>query len=389
MKTNYKYIKISTLILFLSLTGLSPAAEQYGGEFRNDNYRNGSNTRIEVSNYYGNYGASISYAARINRFHRTTVSVNYYAPYYYYSGYYNYYTPFWDNWYYFREMAYYDYRFSVGVYYNPWPYYYRTGYYSSYCAVPVYYRSNYKRYWSSPAYYNSYYRGSYSERYSKKAYNSGYYSYKNRNHSISDKGNHTYSKGVSKKYPSNSMVNRNSGRSQSKPVAVSNKRRSQNHFVSNSGNRDNRSQVKSVSKNNGAKTLSSSARRSAGSLNKNTYRSQTSKYTTPVSKSYNSRRSVSNASSRVGRVTSPGGTNNTIKAKRVVNSNRKPGTFSGTRSRNVSVQKSANYSNRSNATKQIASSRAGLSSRNSKVYRAVEQKNKAKTRSTSERNPRR
>lgn len=379
MKTNYKNIRISTLIFFFSLTGLSPAAEQYGGEFENDYYRNGTNTRVEVHNYYGNYGSAISYAARINRFHRPSVSV------YYYSGYNYYYTPFWDNWYYFREMAYYDYR--VSVFYNPWPYYYRTrAYYSFYYGMPVYYRSNYNWYRSTTNYCNSNYRAYYSNRYSRKTYNSGYYSHNKGKYPTSNRGENSYSKGGNKKYSSNSMVNRNKGKSQANSVAVSNKRRSQNHFVSNPGTRNNRSQVKSED-NNWAKTLSSSDRRSAGSLNKKPNSSKVSANTSPVSNSYNNRRAVSHASFKTGVAKSRAGSSSIVKAKRVVNG--RSGTFSGTSRRNVSVHKSTNFSNRSNATKQIASAKTSVRSQNPKTSRNVEQKNQAKTRSASGKNSRR
>lgn len=303
MKTNFKFISIISLILFIVPSGLSFTFAQNNGYYENDygNYRSG--TGVEINNYYGGYGNQISYAARINRFHRTYVSIDYFTP-YYYVEYYNYYTPFWDEWSYYSLV---DYYFGVSVFYSPRRYYHRPWYYTAYWSQPVYYNTYYYNYNSCrniPVYYQSAYYGYPSKRYGMHHGNhySAYNSYKHENYGTVQRNAYSSSsKRLMKTQASKSVTGQNRSRTQSGSVGVSSKRRSQNHYVSNRTSTEKQNNHRTTVKNASAKTKYSSGRRSSGSRYALTNRK--SLHNLPATKMYSNRRSASGTTVKAKKVT--------------------------------------------------------------------------------------
>ncbi len=327
MKTNIKFIGIITLILFIVPTGLTFSFAQNGGYYENDygNYQAG--TRVEINNYYGN---RISYTARINRFHRTYVNIDYYTP--YYVDYYSYYTPFMNEWSYYSPV---DYYFGVNVFYTPWRSYYRPRFYSAYWSYPVYYNSYYYNSCRNvPVYYQSAYYGYPSKKYRMNwGYYSSHKSYKHNNYGVVNR-NYYSAKSTNNRETTTSgiAVNQNRSRKQSNSVAISNKRRSQNHYVSNKTSNENQARYRTTARNATVKTKYASGRRPSGNRYAVTNRNKNSVHKLPATKTYGNRRSTSGS---------------LVKAKKVTTG--RPGAINKTGNRHFVAQKTSTYSNRRSA----------------------------------------
>jgi hypothetical protein len=328
MKTNYKFIGIITLILFIVPTGLSFSFAQNSGYYENDYQNYQAGTRVEINNYYGDYGNRISYASRINRFHRTYVSIDYFTP-YYVDYYYDYYTPYMDDWFYYSRV---DYYFGINVFYTPWRYYYRPGYYSVYWSHPVYYNTYYYNSCRNiPVYYQSAYYGYPSKKY---GINRGYASYKSNKHNSYGKVSQNYysdnSTGTRKIKSSGSKINHNRNSNQSNSVGTySSKRRSQNHLVSNNASKDHQTKYRSSAKNTTVKTKYSSGRRPSGNRYVVSNRNSTSVHNFSGTNTYRNRRTVAGSS---------------VKAKKVTTG--RSNTISKTGNRHLVAQKTAAHTNR-------------------------------------------
>lgn len=126
MKAKY-YIGILSA-LFLTYF---PISAQYAG----NGYRNNDDTRIVINNYYDDY--DYFYSSRINRFHRSYVTFDYYSPLFTETYWYNYRPYTWG-------ISIYDVNPGFGVEYNfYYPHYYSPGYLFGYGWNDPYYYSYY------------------------------------------------------------------------------------------------------------------------------------------------------------------------------------------------------------------------------------------------------
>jgi hypothetical protein len=370
MKTNYKFIGIITLILFIVPTGLSFSFAQNSGYYENDYLNYQAGTRVEINNYYGGYSNRISYASRINRFHRTFVSIDYFTP-YYVDYYYDYYTPFMDDWSYYSRV---DYYFGVNVFYTPWRYYYRSGFYSVYWLQhPVYYDTYYYNSCRNvPVYYQSAYYGYPSKKY---GVNRGYVSYKSNKPNNYNEVNRNYysdnSTGTRKIQSSRSVANHNRSSNQSNSVGIySRKRRNQNHLVNNNASKDHQSKYRSSVKKTIVKPKYSSGRRPSGNRYVVTNRNSTSVHNLSGTNTYGNRRT---------------GAGSSVKAKKVTTG--RSNTIYKTGNRQLVAQKSAMHANRRSLSpnRNLAKVTANASSKRRASAGIVVQNKSGKTKVVAER----